>query len=152
VVAYCGALSSHDQYFFRNKQEMVAGAVRAPRLDLTNEALVRAHVQAEWLAQVGLPMRQSVEEVVDTDKYPDLPLRESAAVQIRLGQESLGRLRARIERILQFDRAVLERAGGSAHSGSIGCWRKLPRSLTGSSIAGGSCSAWPRRNWGGRSS
>jgi len=111
VVAYCGALSSHDQYFFRNKQEMVAGAVRAPRLDLTNEALVQAHVQAEWLAQVGLPMRQSVEEVVDTDKYPDLPLRENAALQIRLGPESMGRLRARLERILGFDRAALEHAG-----------------------------------------
>jgi hypothetical protein len=111
VVAYCGALSSHDQYFFRNKPEMVAGAVRAPRLDLTNEALVRAHVQAEWLAQVGLPMRQSVEEVVDTDKYPDLPLRENAALQIRLGPESMARLRARIQRILEFDREVLGRAG-----------------------------------------
>jgi hypothetical protein len=111
VVAYCGALSSHDQYFFRNKHEMVAGAVRAPRLDLTNEALVRAHVQAEWLAQVGLPMRQSVEEVVDTDKYPELPLRETVSIQLNLGPESLGRLRARIERILQFDQQLLDKAG-----------------------------------------
>ncbi len=64
IVAYCAAGGSHDQYFFRNRQEMVAGAVRAPRLDLANEALVRAHVQAEWLAQVALPLRQSVDEVV----------------------------------------------------------------------------------------
>jgi len=55
IVAYCGAYSPHDQYFFRHREEMVAGSVRAPRLDLTNEALIRAHVQAEWLAQVASP-------------------------------------------------------------------------------------------------
>ncbi len=32
IVTYCGALNSHDQYFFRRRAEMVAGSVRpAPR-------------------------------------------------------------------------------------------------------------------------
>lgn len=111
ILTYCSAGSSHDQYFFRNHGELVAGAVRAPNLDLANEALVRAHVQAEWLAQVGLPLRQSVEEVVDTDRFPDLPLKEQAAVQILLGPEARGRLRERIERVLGFDLPVLRSAG-----------------------------------------
>ena len=111
ILTYCSAGSSHDQYFFRNHSELVAGAVRAPSLDLSNEALVRAHVQAEWLAQVGLPLRQSVEEVVDTERFPDLPLREQAAVQIQLGREARGRLRERIERVLQFDLPLLRSAG-----------------------------------------
>ncbi len=37
VVTYCGALNHHDQYFFRRRQEMVAGSVRPPKLDLANE-------------------------------------------------------------------------------------------------------------------
>lgn len=111
IITYCSAGSSHDQYFFHHRPEMVAGAVRAPRLDLTNEALIRAHVQAEWLAQVGLPLRQSIEEVVDTGRLPELPLRENAAAQIRLGPEALGRLRERLERILQEDLTVLSQAG-----------------------------------------
>lgn len=111
ILTYCSAGSSHDQYFFRNRTEMVAGAVRAPSLELANEALVRAHVQAEWLAQVSLPLRQSIEEVVNTDRFPELPLRENAAAQIHLGQEHRGRLRERLERILQADLSQLLRSG-----------------------------------------
>ena len=33
---------------------MVAGVVRAPRLDLGNEELVKAHVHAIWLANTGI--------------------------------------------------------------------------------------------------
>jgi len=43
--------NSHDQYFFRRPEQMVAGAVSPPRLDLTNEDLLRAHVDAIWLAE-----------------------------------------------------------------------------------------------------
>ncbi len=111
IITYCAAGSSHDQYFFRNRQEMVAGAVRAPRLDLTNEALVRAHVQAEWLAQVALPLHQSIGDVVDTDRYPELPLRDGPARQIQLGPEARARLRARLEQILQEDLPALRESG-----------------------------------------
>ncbi|GIW95169.1 MAG: DEAD/DEAH box helicase [Pirellulaceae bacterium] len=111
IVAYCGAYSPHDQYFFRNRHEMVAGNVRAPRIDLTNETLIRAHVQAEWLAQVGLLMQQSVQEVIDIDKPDTLPLRESVALQLNLSDRSLGALRERLDRILSHDRKDLDRSG-----------------------------------------
>jgi len=108
IIAYCGAYSPHDQYFFRHREEMVAGSVRAPRLDLTNEALIRAHIQAEWLAQVGLPLRQSIQEVIDIEQPDRLPLRETVAPQLQLSDRARGALRARIERILAFDRKELE--------------------------------------------
>ena len=111
VVTYCGAWNNHDQYFFRHRAEMVTGAVRAPRLELANEALLRAHLQAEWLAQVGLPLGTSIEQVVDTDGFPDLPLRESARRQLHLGTIARAQLRERIERILAADREAL--AGAS---------------------------------------
>jgi len=111
ILTYCAAGSSHDQYFFRNRAEMVAGAVHAPRLELANEALLRAHIQAEWLAQVGLPLRQSIEEVLDTERFPELPLRESVAQQIQLGVEQQGLLRARLEEILAYDQEALRGAG-----------------------------------------
>ncbi|RMG51179.1 MAG: DEAD/DEAH box helicase, partial [Acidobacteria bacterium] len=111
VIAYCGAYSPHDQYFFRHREEMVAGSVRAPRIDLTNDVLIRAHVQAEWLAQVGLPLRQSVQEVIDIDRLETLPLRESVVPQLRLNDRALGQLRARIARILAYDRDALRRSG-----------------------------------------
>jgi ATP-dependent helicase YprA (DUF1998 family) len=104
VFTYCGALNSHDQYFFQRREEMVAGSVRPPQLDLANEALLRAHIQATWLAQVRLPLGQSIEQVIDTEQ-DDLPLRENAVGQIQLGAAARHELRERVRRVLAPDRA-----------------------------------------------
>ena len=110
VFTYCGALNSHDQYFFHRREDMVAGSVRPPRLDLANEALLRAHVQAVWLAQVRLPLGQSIEQVIDTD-VDDLPLRTEAAGAIQLGQSARQELRQRVRTILAPDTGILEQTG-----------------------------------------
>jgi ATP-dependent helicase YprA (DUF1998 family) len=105
VFTYCGALNSHDQYFFRRREEMVAGSVRPPRLDLANEALVRAHVQAVWLSQVRLPLGQSIEQVLDTE-LDGLPLHTSAAGQVVLTAGARIELMGRLRQILGSDQGV----------------------------------------------
>lgn len=110
IFTYCGAINSHDQYFFQRQEEMVAGSVRPPRLDLANEALVRAHIHAVWLGQVRLPLGQSVEEVVDTDADA-LPLRENAAGQIILGDAARQEAGDRARRVLAADGALLAASG-----------------------------------------
>jgi hypothetical protein len=110
VFTYCGALNSHDQYFFHRREEMVAGSVRPPQLDLANEALLRAHIQATWLAQVRLPLGQSIEQVIDTE-HDDLPLRENAAGQMQLGSAARYELREQIQRLLDADSGLLTSVG-----------------------------------------
>lgn len=107
VFTYCGAFNSHDQYFFNQQHEMVAGNVRPPKLDITNEALVRAHVHAVWLAQARLPLNQSIEEVIETTHEPDYPLRNETAAAIQLSQAVLHQLRDCIRVILSSDAAEL---------------------------------------------
>lgn len=111
IIAYCGAYSPHDQYFFHHREEMVAGNVRAPRIDLTNESLIRSHLQAEWLAQIRLPLRQSIEEIINIDNLEELPLKETIKPYLKLSDKNLGELRARIDEILSFDREELEKTG-----------------------------------------
>jgi ATP-dependent helicase YprA (DUF1998 family) len=65
VMTYCSAGSPHDQYFFRFPEKMVAGVVAAPRLDLANEELLRAHVYAIWLTTSHLSLGRSLAEVLD---------------------------------------------------------------------------------------
>ncbi len=65
VFTYCTTGSSHDQFFFRRQERMVAGAVSPPRLDLANEDLVRAHVHAIWLAEIDLSLGSSLTDVLD---------------------------------------------------------------------------------------
>jgi len=109
VFTYCGAINSHDQYYFNHRSEMVSGSVRPPRLDLANEALVRAHLHAVWLAEVRLPLRQSVEEVVDTD-LEGYPLRENVAAQIALSESIRYQLHQTALKILAQDQADLLKA------------------------------------------
>ncbi|HWO57532.1 MAG TPA: DEAD/DEAH box helicase [bacterium] len=110
IVTYCGAINSHDQYFFNRREEMVAGSVRPPRLDVTNEALVRAHAHAVWLAQVRLPLGDSIERVIDTG-VDDLPLNTHASAAIQLNEAGILEVCERLRAILQHDLDDLMAAG-----------------------------------------
>ncbi|BCL79615.1 RNA helicase [Ktedonobacteria bacterium brp13] len=65
VISYCSTGSPHDQYFFKRPEQMVAGSVTPPRLDLANEDLVRAHVHAIWLAETGLSLGSSLPDLLN---------------------------------------------------------------------------------------
>jgi superfamily II DNA/RNA helicase/very-short-patch-repair endonuclease len=70
VVTYCSTTSSHDRYFFRRRELMISGQVRPAELDLVNEDLLRAHVQAIWLAETGVRLGASLRDVLDVDGDP----------------------------------------------------------------------------------
>ncbi|THA47295.1 protein kinase [Streptomyces sp. A1136] len=70
VTTYCATGNSHDQYYFRRSERMVAGAVAPPRLDLANEDLVRSHLQGIWIAEAGLKLGRAIPDVLDVS-YPD---------------------------------------------------------------------------------
>jgi very-short-patch-repair endonuclease len=65
VTTYCATGNSHDQYYFRRSDRMVAGVVAPPRLDLANEDLVRSHVQAIWLAETDLKLGSAIPRLID---------------------------------------------------------------------------------------
>jgi ATP-dependent helicase YprA (DUF1998 family) len=75
VFTYCSTGSPHDQYFFKHPEQMVAGAVAAPRLDIANEDLVRAHVHAVWLRETGQDLYYSLKDLLDVSgQAPTLAL------------------------------------------------------------------------------
>ncbi len=93
VFNYCAWGSSHDQYFFRRPEQMVGGQVRPPRLDLTNEDLIRAHVHALWLAETKLDLKTSLADLLDLDGDPPrMELLDSVRAAI---QNDVARRRAR---------------------------------------------------------
>lgn len=75
IVTYCAAQSPHDQYYFERRNEMVAGVVRPPALDITNEELVRSHLHAVWLAEAKLALPPDIPEILDLTQ-PDCPLKQ----------------------------------------------------------------------------
>ncbi|GAA4847100.1 DEAD/DEAH box helicase [Luteimicrobium xylanilyticum] len=74
VVTYCASGNAHDSYYFARSDQMVAGRVLPPRLDLANEDLVRSHVHSIWLACTHATLGTSMKEVVDVGQ-PGYPLR-----------------------------------------------------------------------------
>lgn len=68
VVTYCAAQSPHDQYFFERKNELVAGVVKPPALDLANEDLIRAHLHAIWLSESGHELSPDIPQVLALDQ------------------------------------------------------------------------------------
>jgi hypothetical protein len=110
VLTYCSSNSPHDQYFFRCPELMVAGAVTPPRIDLANEDLVRAHIQAVWLAETRARLGSTVSEVLDLEASPpQFPVRESVADNLQ-NQHALQRATRRCERILERMQADLQEA------------------------------------------
>jgi len=50
VFAYASKVSPHDKHYFADPVKMVSGIVQAPRIDLTNEELIRSHINANVLS------------------------------------------------------------------------------------------------------
>jgi very-short-patch-repair endonuclease len=111
VVTYCSTGSSHDQWFFRRPEQMVAGAVTPPRFDLANEDLVRAHVQAVWLAETGADLKKSLCDLLEMGSSdPSLRLLDSVQADIS-SDPARRRARERAVRILEGLRGELGRSG-----------------------------------------
>lgn len=110
VVAYCSSGSGHDQYYFSRREQLVAGSVVPPRMDLGNEDLVRSHLHAVWLAATNATLEPNIpERMVDVGRV-GYPLRDELQEQITL---SPGRLEDCIEqcrRILSACRPDLDNA------------------------------------------
>lgn len=56
VVTFCsaqGRAASHDQYFFKRPERIIAGKITAPRFLLDNKALLEAHTNAIVLGEYG---------------------------------------------------------------------------------------------------
>ncbi|MFJ9614950.1 protein kinase domain-containing protein [Streptomyces noursei] len=81
VTTYCATGNSHDQYYFRRSERMVAGAVAPPRLDLANEDLVRSHLQGIWIAEAGLKLGRAIPDVLDVS-YPETGDRPAPALDL----------------------------------------------------------------------
>ena len=72
VLAFSSHGNSHDHYFFRRKQDVIAGAVAPPRIDIANKELIEAHLHSTWLSIVQPRLGSSISEVLDvsTAGYP----------------------------------------------------------------------------------
>jgi very-short-patch-repair endonuclease len=74
VYTYCAGRSPHDQYYFREPNQMVAGSVTPPRIDIRNRDLVRSHIHATWMEMAKPDLGKTLTAVLDVSpadgKFP----------------------------------------------------------------------------------
>jgi ATP-dependent helicase YprA (DUF1998 family) len=85
VYTYCAGRSPHDQYYFREPNQMVSGAVAPPRIDIRNQDLVRSHVHAIWMEMAKPDLGKTLTAVLDSSPADGkLPLPVKAALVAEL--------------------------------------------------------------------
>lgn len=90
VFTYCALGSPHDQHYFKRPEDMVAGVVEEPRIDLKNEDLLRSHVYAIWLAEASLDLKSSLKDLLNLtgdNKRPEINDTVLNAFQTKLYKE-----------------------------------------------------------------
>ena len=111
VITYASVGSGHDQYFFKRPEQMVAGVVVPPKLELGNQDLIKSHIHSLWLAHTGLYLEKSMNQILDleADGYP---LKDSIQSQLTLSNDALERCFQATIAVLEdsFCRADLEKA------------------------------------------
>lgn len=144
VVTYCAAQSPHDQYYFSNRQGLVAGVVKPPALDLANRDLLRSHLHAEWLAAARVPLKASIPENLDMT-IADMPVSAeitaafAGLVSSGAGRPAMRRLLEQTVKAIELSDApwlsnldafvaVTDREATQNFSRSFHRWRELYRS------------------------
>lgn len=86
VLAFASHGNAHDQYFFKQKQNMIAGVVAPPRIDVANKELIEAHLHSTWLSIVAPELGRSISEVLELGE-PDYPVRRDLMEQLRISEQ-----------------------------------------------------------------
>jgi superfamily II DNA/RNA helicase len=95
IFTFCSNYSPHDQHYFRNSAQMVAGAVSSPKIDLMNEELLHTHLNAAYLSIVGLgPLEDSLARLFELTDINSLPLSLSVREALKLKPEGKSSLAA----------------------------------------------------------
>jgi very-short-patch-repair endonuclease len=108
VFTYCSGGSPHDQYYFRHPEQMVAGVVSPPPIDLTNEDLIKAHIHALWLAESGLKLGKTLAELLDLSSTPPASRFQPHVNDALADASAKRRAKERAEHIIETLREDLE--------------------------------------------
>lgn len=95
IFTSCSVYSPHDSHYFKHPQDLAAGVVAPPMIDLTNRELLQTHLQAICLAHVKLNhLNQSLTDLIDKTRKDQLPLLPEVKDQLNLSPQTQKRIKA----------------------------------------------------------
>jgi superfamily II DNA or RNA helicase/very-short-patch-repair endonuclease len=138
VFTYCAGRSPHDQYYFREPNKMVAGAVAPPRIDIRNRDLVRSHVYAIWMEVTKPDLGRTLPSVIDltaVDGKLPLPVKDSLVRDLRSPAHRAAAL-AKADKLVESIREELTNAAWFHENWTREILDQIERSFD------GSCERW----------
>lgn len=88
LFTFCSNYSSHDQHYFRNQKQMVSGVVAPPRIDLSNEELLKSHLYAIYLSEVGIAaINDSIGDLLNLEDRLALSMKEEVKEKLNISSE-----------------------------------------------------------------
>jgi len=101
VITYCSSYSSHDRHYFDHSTDLVAGVVTPPRIDLCNEELLKSHLYATVISEIGLPeLRKSINDILSLSEFPDLPLKPEIKEKLHLSDSQFNTIKSLFRQII----------------------------------------------------
>ncbi len=105
IFTYCSSYSPHDRHYFQNQNDLVAGAVQAPRLDLCNKELLLTHLNALAISEIGLPgleemdgAKPSIMRFIEDDN-DEMPLSPAVINGLAIPGDLFGKIKASFTRV-----------------------------------------------------
>lgn len=95
IYTYCRTNNPHEKYYFAHPDEMVAGKVKASRMDLLNEDLFSNHLHALILTMRPIPqLAISIKNVVDYQELEKMAILDSVKDYLTLEQSFKDNIKA----------------------------------------------------------
>lgn len=114
IFTYCSSYSPHDRHYFQKQSELVAGDVQPPRIDLCNQELLRTHLNALAISEVGLPgldeqggARPSIMRFIEDDSN-QMPLAPEVRSGLDLSSTTFNEVKSIFKRVTKDFESDLE--------------------------------------------
>ncbi|MBD0403239.1 DEAD/DEAH box helicase [Flammeovirga sp. EKP202] len=87
VFTYASNTSPHDRHYFKNQIDMVAGAVTAPKIDLSNEELLQTHFHSMIMMDLNFEKNhqdvRKIGHLLDVDNKEYLPVHKNIQENVK---------------------------------------------------------------------
>lgn len=101
IYTYCRPRNSHENYYLRYPEKMVSGEVKAPRMELVNEELLKTHLHSTILSLYSIPqLSEGIDELVDYSDLNNIVLKEEVRHHLHLSDRQCSEIKEIFTKII----------------------------------------------------
>lgn len=104
IYTYCRPRNSHENYYLRYPEKMVSGEVKAPRMELVNEELLKSHLHSMILSIQPVPeLSDGVAALVDYSDINNIVLLDTVRHRLQLSDDVRSKIKELFQKAISDD-------------------------------------------------